>query len=635
MAAYSAAWAGRGLANFPAGATYPGGAGSPFPYNTVNSDGAVGGNPSITPFLTGPVIPANPEERGWKDAIKALPGEVATYICRLAPTDKPINATAAQLVYPFDPSLGPGYVWHCHIIDHEDMDMMRPMPISPSPQRFPQVGAQPVPVIACAGDIATFNATATNAISYKWQVRLNGSTVWTNITDGAPGPYTNSLTATLSINPVSTTLTANRYHCIITNPVGITTTSSGLLTVNNCAISGTLKYNNTALDPLPGMTVTANGKSAVVDATGAYSITGVTSGSQTLILTPGISNTVRNVNATDAGTVNYWASTPSAIEHVKFLTGDVNGDNAITSTDAVAIQNYFVSNQPFARTPWSFWKAAGTIAANTDLTVADPVTVSVTGNSVNLDLMGMATGDFNGNLNPLAVQRAGTKLQLTYSNTLKISPAQDFDLPLRTVSPLQLGAVSLIMTIPTDLVEVKDVVIKGTNDKPAFNLKGNELRIGWYSLTPLNLQAAAELITLKLKTTPAFVEGKSIKVVIDTVSMNEFATGSFTVIPQAVLNTDVFIGVPTGLPALSGYPNPFKDVTTLSYTLTADATVSLKVYNVLGMVVKNLVDVHQTAATYSVKLDASTLKRGTYSVILRINDNTKITERTIKIVVSK
>jgi len=249
--------------------------------------------------------------------------------------------------------------------------------------------------------------------------------------------------------------------------------------------------------------------------------------------------------------------------------------------------------------------------------------------------MGMATGDFNGNLNPLAVQRAGTKLQLTYSNTLKISPAQDFDLPLRTVSPLQLGAVSLIMTIPTDLVEVKDVVIKGTNDKPAFNLKGNELRIGWYSLTPLNLQAAAELITLKLKTTPAFVEGKSIKVVIDTVSMNEFATGSFTVIPQAVLNTDVFIGVPTGLPALSGYPNPFKDVTTLSYTLTADATVSLKVYNVLGMVVKNLVDVHQTAATYSVKLDASTLKRGTYSVILRINDNTKITERTIKIVVSK
>ncbi len=27
---------------------------------------------------------------------------------------------------PFDPGAGPGYVWHCHIIDHEDNEMMRP-----------------------------------------------------------------------------------------------------------------------------------------------------------------------------------------------------------------------------------------------------------------------------------------------------------------------------------------------------------------------------------------------------------------------------------------------------------------------------------------------------------------------------
>jgi hypothetical protein len=29
--------------------------------------------------------------------------------------------------FPFDPTAGPGYVWHCHILDHEDNDMMRPM----------------------------------------------------------------------------------------------------------------------------------------------------------------------------------------------------------------------------------------------------------------------------------------------------------------------------------------------------------------------------------------------------------------------------------------------------------------------------------------------------------------------------
>ena len=26
----------------------------------------------------------------------------------------------------FNDTAGPGYMWHCHIIDHEDNDMMRP-----------------------------------------------------------------------------------------------------------------------------------------------------------------------------------------------------------------------------------------------------------------------------------------------------------------------------------------------------------------------------------------------------------------------------------------------------------------------------------------------------------------------------
>ena len=26
---------------------------------------------------------------------------------------------------------GPGYVWHCHMVDHEDNEMMRPYTVSP------------------------------------------------------------------------------------------------------------------------------------------------------------------------------------------------------------------------------------------------------------------------------------------------------------------------------------------------------------------------------------------------------------------------------------------------------------------------------------------------------------------------
>jgi FtsP/CotA-like multicopper oxidase with cupredoxin domain len=64
------------------------------------------------------------------------PGMVTRIAVRWAPTELPLSSAAADLHYPFDSSGGLqyGYVWHCHIIDHEDNEMMRPdiVPLNPS-----------------------------------------------------------------------------------------------------------------------------------------------------------------------------------------------------------------------------------------------------------------------------------------------------------------------------------------------------------------------------------------------------------------------------------------------------------------------------------------------------------------------
>lgn len=115
--------------------------GPPGNYNAANADGAVGGNPAVTPYLQGSLKPANPNERGWKDTFIMYPGEVTTVIVRFAPTDLPLNTPSNQLVFDFDPSEGPGYVWHCHIIDHEDNEMMRPYTVNPNSSRLAKSGA--------------------------------------------------------------------------------------------------------------------------------------------------------------------------------------------------------------------------------------------------------------------------------------------------------------------------------------------------------------------------------------------------------------------------------------------------------------------------------------------------------------
>ncbi len=60
---------------------------------------------------TGPAAPPPPNESGWKDTVRADPGTVTRIIVR------------------FEGFAG-RYVWHCHLLEHEDNEMMRPYEIS-------------------------------------------------------------------------------------------------------------------------------------------------------------------------------------------------------------------------------------------------------------------------------------------------------------------------------------------------------------------------------------------------------------------------------------------------------------------------------------------------------------------------
>jgi spore coat protein A len=106
--------------------------GPPRLYNVPNEAGALGGNLDPSPYFTAEPAPVDPNEAGWKDTMRALPGKVSRIIARWAPQDIPVGGVVpGQNLYPIDPTVGPGYIWHCHILDHEDEEMMRPYLVVP------------------------------------------------------------------------------------------------------------------------------------------------------------------------------------------------------------------------------------------------------------------------------------------------------------------------------------------------------------------------------------------------------------------------------------------------------------------------------------------------------------------------
>ncbi|MGE5839511.1 MAG: multicopper oxidase family protein [Deltaproteobacteria bacterium] len=80
----------------------------------------------------------------WKDTIRVDGWRDVSIVVRWAPQDVPAGAVQpGQNLFSFDPTAtmgatdifgfpgGPGYVWHCHILEHEDNEMMRPYLVIP------------------------------------------------------------------------------------------------------------------------------------------------------------------------------------------------------------------------------------------------------------------------------------------------------------------------------------------------------------------------------------------------------------------------------------------------------------------------------------------------------------------------
>ena len=73
---------------------------------------------------TGVARGPEPNELGWKETVQMHPGEVTTVIMKFDLPTAPAVRTV-RLPKPADRAAHE-YVWHCHILEHEEHDMMRP-----------------------------------------------------------------------------------------------------------------------------------------------------------------------------------------------------------------------------------------------------------------------------------------------------------------------------------------------------------------------------------------------------------------------------------------------------------------------------------------------------------------------------
>jgi len=79
--------------------------------------------------------------------------------------------------------------------------------------------------------------------------------------------------------------------------------------------------------------------------------------------------------------------------------------------------------------------------------------------------------------------------------------------------------------------------------------------------------------------------------------------------------------VPEKFELMQNYPNPFNPTTILSFNLSDDALVTVKVYNMLGQEIRTLADREEfTAGENEIEFDATGLASGVYYYRMIVNN---------------
>ncbi|HOW25962.1 MAG TPA: right-handed parallel beta-helix repeat-containing protein [Bacteroidales bacterium] len=448
-----------------------------------------------------------------------------------------------------------------------------------------------------------------------------------------------------------TGLTAGTYTVTVTDA----NTSTGTITVTITepaviSISGVLTYHNTANTPMNNVSLQLKqGASVIYSSTtlanGSYTITPVCPGTYDVVLTT--VKPVGGINSTDAGQVNGWfAAGPSgtypSIERVRYHAGDVDNDTWLVTTDAGLIQSYYINNYSPPFNPlWEFWKQGESVTSQPQAVTLPQIVVPVSSPPIIQNFYGMVSGDFNRSFVPGTAKSASSTLTLIDGQIVQAVPGMTIDLPVRIQSSTQVGAISLILDFPGDYLTVESVYLQ---DNPAllvqYNVTGNELRIGWNSVTPLSLDALDAMISVRVKITDLLTAGDILRFKLSEDPLNELADETFEVIQDAVIIMDMigYSAVGIGNPvndnslSLAAYPNPFNGMTNILYSVPVDGKITLEITGLAGNRITMLENQRQVTGSHQMSFNGDILPPGVYLLTLRLTSQNGIFMKTIRIV---
>jgi len=478
-------------------------------------------------------------------------------------------------------------------------------------------------VTVTVNTVPVADAGADVSIVYGTSVMLNGSAtgnspfawLWTPAA-GLSDPTIADPDASPAATTIYTLEVTDINGCFDVDDVEVTVTPGADITgyVNYLNTAATA-MNNTEVKLIKGSTVV---QTVTTDAYGFYQFTSLAD--DTYLIDGASTKAWGGGNSGDALLIMKHFVGLNTLTGLYLEAGDVNADAVVNTADALNVQQRFVGMIPgFAAGDWVFEKN----------------TVVLAGFDETNDFASLCFGDVNASYTPPFIKVAPS-ITLETKGTKEITSFVEFELPIYVEQDLSIGAISLILTYPADMVDVLGVELKsGAAKELVYTANNGELRISYYNMKELSLTKNDALIVLSLRAKDLQSNTNNI-IPLTLNGRSELADRFATVLSNVKLSAPELVLTSSEFSLGYNYPNPFNNVTEFEYTLPESGNVSLVIYNSIGDKIAVIIDNEsKDAGTYKVQFDGSQLAAGIYMYKIEVQGETRNYVKTRSMIVTE
>jgi len=378
-------------------------------------------------------------------------------------------------------------------------------------------------------------------------------------------------------------------------------------------LSGTCTYNNIQNTPIGSLKVILEENGERLDslntvANGDYSFTGIYKGAYVLKMET--TEPWAGVNGTDALKIQlHVVGIELLAPPVRVTAADVNKNGYASAVDALHVKKRFVGlDSSFVRGDWTFEKCSG----------GD--TVVMTGSDQAVNFYGLCVGDVNGSHIPGTGSKAGQKVDVSVDKVIGSRANRELFIPVSLDGEFDLGALSLVLEFPKELVMIEDVtVVQGT---PVYGIKDNFLSIAWSEPKPLKVFRDEPVLFLKVRTTSNFQEGQVIRFT-NASELSEVADKNANIIHGLKINIPTVLSSgSSGDLEMALIPNPARQFTSLIFRTDEEGKAIVALFDQTGRKTdqKTIPDI--TAGLSRIDLNISDYKPGVYILKLDFEGTT-------------